>query len=122
MSEESSERDQRQLYGMPEDERLALAREQFRSVADGRYTFMELLEMSPDLAMAATAIASSFDMDIKRPSPRTIFRGEGGDTVLDRRTSPYRKTTQSYSASLVFVVQDGEVVEVGEDTTAQPEP
>ena len=125
MSEECEDSRLRKLYGMPEDERLELAMEQFKSVADGRYTFLDLLKMSPDLAMAATAIATSFGKEMKQPAPKTIFRGERGDTVLERRAtpspSPYRETPQSYSGSLVFIVQDGVVVEVGEDTTGQSE-
>lgn len=122
MTRESEEQRLRQLYGLPEHERLELAIEQFKGVADGQYTLLELLKMSPELALAATAIATSFGKEIRKPAPKTIFRGESGDTVLDRRTppsSPYRITSPSYSGSLVFIVQDGEVVEVGEDTTGQ---
>jgi hypothetical protein len=123
MGEDSEEVRLRKLYGMPEEERLALAMEQFKSVADGRYTLLELLKTSPELAMAATAIATHFGKEMKPPSTKTIFRGESGDTVLERSTAtPYRETPQSYSGNLVFIVQGGEVVEVGEDTTEQPEP
>ncbi len=57
------------------------------------------------------------------PQPHQQVRGENGDTVKERRAtpspSPYRVTSPSYSGNLVFIVQDGEVVEVGEDTTEQ---
>jgi hypothetical protein len=103
----------------PEYMILDWAKDRFREVPDGQYGLLALYKCCPDLALAASTIASQFGMELKSAPVRTVFRRERGDTVLTRRIVSDSGTVPSSSTRLVFTVHDREVIDIGEDRSTE---
>jgi hypothetical protein len=99
--------------GQPHQQRgVEWAREKFRSFDDGEYRFRQITLLSSEFAEAAMVLASIYHKD---RVVNTRFRGKSGDTILRSRVATRSKSMDSFSSDLIFVIRDGQVVEVVQD-------